>query len=84
MIALADLAEAEGRALRRAVISTGYGLGLIGAIVLLIAVGSGLLLWACYQYLSALIGPAATALVTGIAALILAGVLAWIVRRTNP
>lgn len=73
--------EAEGRALRRAVLRLGHGFALMVVITLLMAAGSGLLLWALYQYLTAAIGPPATALLTGIVALVAAGILAWIVHR---
>ncbi len=41
----------------------------------------GLLLWALYQYLETVMGPESTALVTGLATLIAAGVLAWTAHR---
>ena len=47
----------------------------------LAAAGTGLLLWALYQYLETVMGPASTALVTGLATLFAAGVLAWTAHR---
>lgn len=81
LIAVADLFEAEGRALRRALARVGQGLGLAAVATVLAAAGMGLLLWALYQYLETVMGPATTALVTGLATLFAAGVLAWTAHR---
>ncbi len=81
LIAVAELFEAEGRALRRAAARTGQGLGLAAAASVLAVIGMGLLLWALYQYLETVLSPASTALVTGVATLIAAGVLAWTAHR---
>ena len=83
MIAVAELAEAEGRALRRATARLGQGLGLAAVAAVLVAVGMGLLLWALYQYLETVMSPASTALVTGLATLLAAGVLAWTAHRIS-
>lgn len=69
--------------MRRAVIRTGYGLALIATTGLLLVAGLSLVLWAFYQYVAAAIGAPATALVTGIAALLAAGGLAWIIHRIS-
>lgn len=47
----------------------------------LVAVGAGLCLWAVYLYLERSTSPEAAALITGLLALIGAGILAWTVRR---
>ncbi len=47
----------------------------------LAAVGSGLCLWAVYLYLERNTSPATAALITGLLALLGAGILAWVVRR---
>lgn len=48
---------------------------------MLAAAGTGLLLWALYQYLETVMSPATTAMVTGLATLFAAGVLAWTAHR---
>jgi len=61
----------------------GGGLALLGLAALLGALGLGLLLWGLLQTLILLWGEVVATLVTGIAALFLAGVLAWIAQRMN-
>jgi len=56
-------------------------LALIIVMLLLAAAGAGLLLWALYQYLGGALSPPSTAFVTGLAALLAAGGVAWLVRR---
>lgn len=56
-------------------------MGLAAVATVLAAVGMGLLLWALYQYLEMVMSPASTALITGLATLLAAGVLAWIAHR---
>jgi len=55
----------------------------LGLAALLGALGLGLLLWGLLQTLILLWGEVVATLVTGIAALFLAGVLAWIAQRMN-
>jgi hypothetical protein len=81
VIALTDLAEAEGRALKRAVYRTGWGLACMLVMGLLIAGGLGLGLWAGYQYLVGQLGPIEAALLAGTTALLLAGGFAWLAIR---
>jgi len=83
IIALTDLAEAEGRALRRAVFRTGWGLALMLVMGLLIAAGLGLCLWAGYTYVAIRIGDIRAALLAGAAALLLAGGCAWLAIRLS-
>ncbi|MFP4561342.1 MAG: hypothetical protein ACLFRB_03170 [Thiohalorhabdus sp.] len=80
-MALLDLAEAEGRALRRGLVRLGGGLALAILAALLAAAAVGLLLWALYLFTAALLDPVAGALVTGLAALAAAGALGWLASR---
>lgn len=83
MIALAELLEAEGRALRQATLRTGIGLAclLIAAVVLL--VGLGFCLWAGYQWLSMAMSPIAAKGLIGLLMVAMAGGLAWTAIRIN-
>jgi hypothetical protein len=83
IIALTDLAEAEGRALRRAVFRTGWGLASLLVMGLLFAAGIGLCLWAGYQYMAGQLGSIEAALLAGGAALLLAGGFAWLAIRLS-
>lgn len=73
--------EAEARALRRGALRTGAGLAAITLAALFAAAGLGLLLWTVFRGLSGLWGMTLAALLTGMAALAVAGVLAWIAKR---
>lgn len=66
--------------LRRNAARLGWGLGLTGLAVLLAAVGLALCLWALFQFLAQAFGTPGAALITGGAALVAAGVLAWSAR----
>lgn len=44
------------------------------------AVGLGLCLWALFQFLADAVGTPGAALLSGVAALLVAGVLAWLAR----
>jgi len=78
---LAELAEAEGRALRRAGARLGAGLVLMALAGALAAGGLLACLWALHRWLEGLWGPEGAALATGAAALAVAGALAWQARR---
>lgn len=78
MIALAELVEAEGRELRAQASRLSRSLALVVLAILLAAGGAGLLLWAIYQSVSASLGPAGGALVSGLVGLVAAGVVAWV------
>ena len=83
VIATANLMEAEGRALRRAVLHTGLQLfGLAGAVVLALA-GVCFFLWAAYLDLSVALGPSMAAVVLGAIVIILAGLLTWLSIRIS-
>jgi hypothetical protein len=82
-VRIADLVEAEGRVLRRVVSRLGLGLlGLIGAGVLTLA-GLGLLLVALYVVLASELPPAGAAALTGLACLLAAAGVLWLVRNSN-
>lgn len=82
-MAVADLLEAEGRVLRRATARLG-GTLVLAAVAGLIALGGlGLCLWGIYQYLTASLGNAAAALVTGVASVVVAGGILWIGQRIS-
>jgi hypothetical protein len=83
LIALLDLLEAEGRALRRATTRLWWGLAFIVLAEALAAVGIGLCLWAVYQYVVFPLGPATAALLTGLLALLVAGGVVWLVQRLS-
>ena len=76
-----DLAEAEGRALRRGAVRLGGGVALAVLAAVLAAVALGMLLWSLYMFAAALSSPIVGALVTGLAALVGAGMLGWIASR---
>jgi len=78
VIALADLLEAEGRALRKSVMRVGGGIACLAAAVLMAVVGVGLCLWAAYLWLATPLGSAAAAAVIGGVLLCLAGGLTWV------
>lgn len=81
MIALADLAEAEGRALRQSILKTGLGIVFLTAAALLLVLGLGFSLWGLYTWLAASQGAAAAAAIIGFVALVLSGGLAWTAIR---
>jgi len=78
--ALFDYLRAEGRSFRRAIAGVAWALLLllVAAVVLLAAFG--FLLAAFYLALLNAVSPALAAMVTGLAALVLAGGIAWIAR----
>jgi hypothetical protein len=83
VIALIELLEAEGRALRRAMLDTGVGLGLIVVASLFALAGLGLCFWSAYLYLVTLLGQPLAALATGVLTLCLSGGLRWAASRLN-
>lgn len=83
VIALADLAEAEGRELRRNIARLGQGFALIIVAVVLAAFGVLLILWAFYQSMVMAMGASLGALITGVVGLLCAGVMLWIAQLIN-
>lgn len=73
IVRIADLAEAEGRLLRRAVARLGMGLSLIVVASALVLLGAGLLLAGAWIAIGQQIGPAWASAITGGMALVLAG-----------
>jgi hypothetical protein len=78
VIALADLLEAEGRALRKSVVRVGGGIACLGVAMILAVFGVGLCLWAVYLWLVTSLGSAGAAAVIGGVLLCLAGGLTWV------
>jgi hypothetical protein len=68
-------------ALRRAAARLGLGLGMIALAVGLAVFGGILCLWAGYELLAASIGQTLAALVIGVVAIAIAGVLLWAARK---
>lgn len=83
IVALTELIEAEGRALRHSVHRAGWSLALIGLAAIFVAVGVGLCLWALHLFIATRIGDAGAGLIIGIIALIFAGGFAWTAVKTN-
>jgi len=83
IIALLDLLEAEGRALRRSMVGTALLLAGVGVVFVLLLIGAVMLLWAAYQALDAWVGPICASLIGAGAAFLTAGVLAWLIVRKS-
>lgn len=78
IVRMSDLAEAEGRVLRRAIVHTGLSLAVIAAATMLGLLGIGFVLAAVWLGLNMLVGPAWSSLVVGSIALGLScGLLSW-------
>jgi high-affinity Fe2+/Pb2+ permease len=82
-VAVADLLEAEGRALRRSTARLGGSLVLFALAGLLAAGGLCLCFWGLYQYLAVSLGGTAAALLTGVTTVVIAGGLLWIGQRMS-
>ena len=80
-MACADLAEAEGRALRASVVRVARLLLVLGAAWMCGLVGVALLVGALFFALAPLIGVAGTLLVCGAVSLVIAGGALWSVRK---
>ena len=78
---IADLIEAEGRALRASSVSVGLAIALALAAALLAVGGLGLIAWGVFEALRSAAGLIGAALVSGVLLLACAGVLVWIVTR---
>ena len=81
VIAIFDLLEAEGRALQRGAIRTGFGLALLTIAGLLALIGFGFLIWALYGWLAGRFTQPEAASLTGGAALVVTGILLWLAIR---
>lgn len=82
VIALADLAEAEGRALRRGLAMLGWAFALIAVASALILMGLVLWIWALYLLLALIVPAWLAAALSGAVVLGAAGIVAWLVART--
>lgn len=78
---MADLVEAEGRALRKSVLQTGAGLAFMLAGVVLLLLGVAFCLWGLYTWIAASVGSAAAAALIGAIALVIGGGLVWFAIR---
>ncbi len=81
-VALADLVEAEGRALRRGLALLGWAFMLIAVAGALLLCGLALWIWALYLFIVLWLPPVLAAALTGGFVLLAAGVIAWMVMRT--
>jgi len=75
------LLEAEGRILRKAVMNIGWALALIGISAVLALVAAGFFLAGMYQYLAALISPAAASLLVSLTAFLLTLIFVGLAKR---
>jgi hypothetical protein len=83
VIALADLFEAEARAVRFSIARLVGAIALIlGAAVLALA-GFALWLWSLYLFATRYLPPDAAALATGLVTFLAAGIMVWIAKRLN-
>jgi len=83
VIALLDLLEAEGRALRSSALRVGLGLGLLVIAVGMLMVSAAFLLWSAYQVVSLWLGPASAALAMSLLALLIALLIVYLVKWLN-
>ena len=80
-IAIADLVEAEGRALRRSLALLGWAFALIAVVTVFVLFGIGLWIWAVYLFADTLLPSWLAAAVAGAIVLGIAGVLVWLTAR---
>jgi hypothetical protein len=78
---VADLIEAEGRALRASSVSVGLAIALALAAALLTVGGLAMIAWGVFEALRSATGFIGAAFVSGILLLVCSGVLVWIVMR---
>ena len=82
-IALAELLEAEGRALERGIARVTISLGMIFAAAVLALAGLGLCLWGLHLYLATWMQPPLAAFASGVATLVVSGGLLWTASRVG-
>ena len=80
VISFLDLIEAEGRAVRRAVMNLGWALAFIVIAALLALTSAGFFFWGLHQYLAMQLSPVASAFLLSIIALVLAAIAAGLAR----
>lgn len=83
VVRIADLAEAEGRVLRRVAGRLGLGLSLTLVAAVLLLAGAGLLLAALWLGLDGPLGHAGASAITGAAALVVAVGVLWFASRLS-
>lgn len=83
IISLAELAEAEGRLLKRRAIQTVIVIVTVCTAAFFIVLALGLFLLALFNYLSLYFEPSIVWLIEGITCLTIAGVLVWIAAKIN-
>ena len=81
VIALLDLIEAEGRALRRAVGRASFGVALLTIATLLVIAGFGFLIAAAYWALAATFGASLAAFIMSAVILLIAASLGFLAYR---
>ena len=81
LIALCELIEAEGRALRHSLMRTGASLALLLVSAVLGLVGLGFCLWGAYLYLGTKLDAPLATLATGSLTLLLSAGVLWIALR---
>lgn len=82
VIALADLAEAEGRSLRRGLVGLAWAWAFVVIAAVLLLAALALWLWAIYLALAAFMSPAIAAAATGTLSLLIAGLPIWLAIRS--
>lgn len=82
VIALADLVEAEGRAMRRGLALVGWAFAFIAVAAVLLMLGLALWIWSLYLLLALLFPAWLSAALVGAIVLGFAGVIAWLVARS--
>lgn len=81
IVSLANLLEAEGRALRSGIIRTGIGIAGVCIAAVILLGGLGLLMASGIVALSSIMSPALALLSAGLGCLLVAGVVAWTMVR---
>lgn len=83
IVRVADLAEAEGRVLRRAAGRLGIGVAVGAAGAVLLVIGAGFVIAAVWLALEPRMGAAGASAVTGAAALVMAGAALYAAGRMS-
>jgi hypothetical protein len=83
LIALLDLAEAEGRALRGGAARVGLSIALAAVAAGAVLAGIGLCVWGGYHLLAAHMAPWGAALILGAIAVLLGVLLMWLAHRLS-
>ena len=81
VIAAADFAEAEGKALSHAMVRTALSIATALGACLLALAGAAVLIWAGYLGLAAVLPQSAAAAIVGAALVGIAGGTLWLARR---